>query len=433
MHLNPESPLGCLPSGMSIAFFRSSETKGALEAQFSLPNAVSRRGGMTVSHLDRKCNRVVCSVDTGSMSRPKISTVVLVLRRTFMTIWKRRPGRPRSRSRSQQAPTDSRRAATATGRRRRPPTVIVPRPTVVAAHRRRPAPGRRHRPLSSPRHRPLSPPTDLRRPATDRHRSATDRRHRPPSSPRHRPSSPPTHRHRSATNRRRHPPSPSRHLPSSPPTVAVVPPTVVVLNRRCPTANRRRRTPSSSRHRLSSQPTVVVVPPTVVVAHRRRRLPTVVASHRRHLAIARRGRPLSSRHPYFRCPSSLLGRSSLCQRTVVAPPPVVVPPPTVVAACIGPPSVYFTARVSFDAVRCIHESCPLPIMKRQRVPERRRAHFFFALVPDCLLRLSVVPPLIIVLLAVIFGPKSSGITSRRAPRLPAHRAQLERIMLAGDK
>ena len=281
---------------------------------------------MTVPRLDRNCNRVVCSVVTESTSPPKISTVVLVLRRTFMTIWKRRPGRPRSRYRSQQAQTDSRRAATATGRRRRPPTVVLPPPTVVAAHRRRPAAGRRHRAPSSHRHRPLSPPTDRRRPATDRHRSATDRRHRPPSSPRHRPSSPPTHRHRSATNRRRHPPSPSRHRPSSPPTFAVVPPTIVVTHRRCPAAicrrrpptvvatHRRRNPPSSSCHRLSSSPTVVdpCRPssfPIVVIS-----LPPVVAAD--HF------RPATH---LFRCPSSLLDRSSLCLRTIAAPPPVVVP------------------------------------------------------------------------------------------------------------
>ena len=196
MHLNPESPLGCLPSGMSIALFRSSETKGALEAHFSLPNAVSRRGGMTVSHLDRNCNRVVCSVDTGSVSRPKISTVVLVPRRTFMTIWKRRPGRPRSRSRSQQAPTDSRRAATATGRRRRPPTVIVPPPTGVATHRHRPATGRRLHPPSLSCHRLSSSPTAVAPPlivvAEHRRRPATDCRPNPPSSSCHRLSSSPT-------------------------------------------------------------------------------------------------------------------------------------------------------------------------------------------------------------------------------------------------
>jgi len=87
-----------------------------------------------VSRLDRNCIRAVCRIDTESPSPPKISTVVLALRRTFMKIWKRRPGRPRSRSRSQNAQTDSRRAATATGRRRRPPTVVLPPPAVVAAH-----------------------------------------------------------------------------------------------------------------------------------------------------------------------------------------------------------------------------------------------------------------------------------------------------------
>ena len=275
MHLNPESPLGCLPSGMSIALFRSSETKGALEAHFSLPNAVSRRGGMTVSHLDRNCNRVVCSVDTGSVSRPKISTVVLVPRRTFMTIWKRRPGRPRSRSRSQQAPTDSRRAATATGRRRRPPTVIVPRPTVVTVHRRRPATGRRRRPPTVI----VPPPTGVA-----------------------------THRHRPATGRRLHPPSLSCHRLSSSPT-AVAPPLIVVAeHRRRPATDCRPNPPSSSCHRLSSSPTVVVpcrpsslstvvISLSLVAADRCRPATHIFAAHRRCSAAHRCVSARLSPHP----------------------------------------------------------------------------------------------------------------------------------------